>query len=229
MEDNEIISKAHMPEHSEDYMEASVAGWQYSCARVISAVCTPFFIPVTAFGLLFFFTYLSIMPIAYKLTIISMVVSFTVLLPMLGIYMLRKVNKWQKNALDYKENRILPYGMTILCYTTCLLTMHNMHLPHYMMGIIISILICMILCTIINLKWKISTHMASCGLLIGGLVTFSNIFFFNPAIWLSIFILISGLVGTSRIIVRKHTLGEVAVGFFAGLLCGMSGILYIYL
>ena len=114
-----------------------------------------------------------------------------------------------------------------MSYTGCFLTMYRIHLPRYMSGIIIATLLCMVICTSINLKWKISTHMASCGMIIGGLLSYSFIFQFNPIWWLCGFILLAGMLGSARIIVRQHTLNEVGGGFLVGLFCGITGILFI--
>ena len=144
-----------------------------------------------------------------------MVYCFTILLPMLGIYLLQKINGWTLRELGKREKRFLPYLITIMSYTGCFLTMYRIHLPRYMSGIIIATLLCMVICTSINLKWKISTHMASCGMIIGGLLSYSFIFQFNPIWWLCGFILLAGMLGSARIIVRQHTLNEVGGGFFS--------------
>ena len=204
----------------------------FMAARIISAIFTPFMVPFVAFLLLFFFTYLRILPLQYKLTVrreytVFSVYCFTILLPMLGIYLLQKINGWTLRELGKREKRFLPYLITIMSYTGCFLTMYRIHLPRYMSGIIIATLLCMVICTSINLKWKISTHMASCGMIIGGLLSYSFIFQFNPIWWLCGFILLAGMLGSARIIVRQHTLNEVGGGFLVGLFCGITGILFI--
>ena len=199
----------------------------FIAARIISAVFTPFMVPFVAFLLLFFFTYLRVLPLQYKLTVLIMVYCFTILLPMLGIYLLQKINGWTLQELGNRKKRFIPYLITIMSYTGCFLTMYRIHLPRYMSGIIIATLLCMIICTSINLKWKISTHMASCGMIIGGLLSYSFIFQFNPIWWLCGFILLAGMLGSARIIVRQHTLNEVGGGFLVGLFCGIIGILFI--
>lgn len=156
-----------------------------------------------------------------------MVYCFTILLPMLSIYLFQKINGWGIKELGIREKRFIPYGLTILSYVGCLLTMYRIHLPRYMSGIIVSTLLCMVICTIVNMKWKISTHMASGGMMVGGLLSYSFIFQFNPIWWLCAFILLNGMVGSARIIVRQHTLNEVEGGFFVGLFCGVIGILFI--
>lgn len=199
----------------------------YTVSRIISAVFTPFMVPFVAFVLLFGFTYLRIMPLQYKVTILAMIYCFTILLPMLAIYLFQKINGWGIRELGHRERRFIPYGLTILSYIGCLLTMFRIHLPRYMCGIVMAVLLCMVICAIINMKWKISTHMASSGMMVGGLLSYSFIFQFNPISWLCIFVLLAGMLGSARIIVRQHTLGEVGGGFLVGLLCGVIGILFI--
>lgn len=132
-------------------------GKLFIAARIISAVFTPFMVPFVAFLLLFFFTYLRVLPLQYKLTVLIMVYCFTILLPMLGIYLLQKINGWTLQELGNRKKRFIPYLITIMSYTGCFLTMYRIHLPRYMSGIIIATLLCMIICTSINLKWK-SVH-----------------------------------------------------------------------
>lgn len=199
----------------------------YIGARVLSAIFTPFMVPFVAFLLLFCFTYLRMLPMQYKVTVLVMVYCFTILLPMLAIYMLHKINGWSLHALRIRENRLIPYVITILSYVGCLLTMYRIHLPRYMSGIIMATLLCMVICTVINMRWKISAHMASIGMMVGGMLSFSFIFQFNPIWWLCIFILLAGMLGSARIIVRQHTLHEVGGGFAVGLFCGVIGILFI--
>ena len=83
------------------------------------------------------------------------------------------------------------------------------------------------LCAMTNVWWKVSTHSAAIGGVAGGLLSFSLIFNFNPVWWLCLVILLGGMVGTSRMILRQHTLPQVVVGFFVGLLCSAVTILLV--
>ena len=199
----------------------------YRAAQIISAIFTPFLLPFVAFVLLFTFTYLRILPLQYKLIVLGIVYCFTILLPMLSIYLIQKINGWTLHELGKRERRFVPYALTILSYIGCVITMYRYHLPRYMGGIIIATLLCMVICALINIKWKISTHTASSGMMVGGLLSYSFIFQFNPIGWLCAFILLAGMLGSARIIVRQHTLNEVMGGFFTGLFCGVIGILFI--
>lgn len=190
-------------------------------ARVISMIFTPFSIPFMAFLILFVFSYLRIMPLQYKLIVLGVVYCFTILMPTLTIFLFRKINGFTPEDLTERKRRYVPFILTITSYVFCLIMMHRLNIPWYMTGIIFASLIVMIICVIVNLKWKLSEHMAGAGAIIGGLVAFSALFGYNPVWWLCLFILIAGVLGTARIILQHHTLGEVLVGFAVGLICSL--------
>ncbi|RHL04189.1 MULTISPECIES: hypothetical protein [Bacteroides] len=190
-------------------------------ARVISAIFTPFSIPFLAFLILFLFSYLRIMPIQYKLIVLGVVYCFTILMPTLTIFLFRKINGFSPEDLGERKRRFMPFLLTITSYVFCLVMMHRLNIPWYMTGIILAALIMMVICIVVNLKWKLSEHMAGVGAIVGGLVSFSALFGYNPVWWLCLFILIAGVLGTARIILQHHTLGEVLVGFAVGLVCSL--------
>lgn len=197
-----------------------------TASRIISGIFNPFIIPFGGFLVLFLFSYLRIMPFQYKLIVLAVVYCFTILMPMLTIFLFQKINGWGIKELSHREKRFIPYVLTIMAYVFCLLMMYKLNLPRYMSGIILATLIAMVICIFINLKWKISEHMTGMGGVVGGLIAFSFLFNYNPVWWLCFFILIAGMLGTSRIILKQHTLGQVLSGFVVGVICAVYGILY---
>ena len=198
-----------------------------TAARVLSAVFTPFYVPTVGFVSLFLFTYLRMLPMRYQLIIVGVIYMFTVVLPMAAIYFYQKVNGWSLRHLGHREKRIVPYAMTIASYIVCLLLMYRMGIPRFMSGILVSSLLAMLICALVNIWWKISAHMAAIGQFIGGMVSFSLLFYSNNIGWLCFAIVLAGMLGTSRILLRQHTLSEVLVGFGVGFVCGVGGILFI--
>ncbi|BEG99909.1 hypothetical protein [Bacteroides sedimenti] len=196
-------------------------------ARIISGIFNPFIVPFLAFMALFFFSYLSMLPLTYRLVVLGVVYAFTILMPTLTIFFFRKINGWGMRAFRDRKKRFVPYILTILSYIACLVMMVKMNLPRYMTGIIVASLIAMIVCILLNLKWKISEHMTAIGGVVGGLIAFSFLVNYNPLFWLSFFILASGCLGTARIVLKHHTLPEVLTGFLIGFLCAIFGILYL--
>lgn len=190
-------------------------------ARIVSAVFTPFSIPFVAFLILFLFSYLNIMPLAYKLIVLGVVYCFTILMPTLTIFLFRKINGFEAKDLADRKKRYVPYLLTIISYVFCMLMMRKLNIPWYMSGIILTALLMMLISIILNLKWKLSEHMLGMGGIAGGVVSFSALFGYNPVWWLSLFILIAGVLGTARIILQHHTLSEVLTGFVVGFICAL--------
>ena len=190
-------------------------------AHVISWIFTPFSIPFLAFLVLFIFSYLRIMPVVYKLVVLGIVYCFTILTPTITIYLFRKINGFAFNELSERKKRYIPILLTIISYVFCLLMMRKLNIPWYMTGIILSSLVVLIISIVVNLKWKLSEHMAGMGAIVGGLIAFSALFGYNPVSWLCVFILVAGVLGSARILLEHHTLGEVLHGFAVGFICAI--------
>ena len=196
-------------------------------ARVISLVFTPFYLPILGLVALFFLSYLRQYPLSYKFFVLAVVYFFTILLPTLLIHLYRRYQGWSLIEIGHKERRIVPYLISILCYFVCLYMMEQMHIPFFMRSIVAAALIIQIVCALINVWWKISTHTAAIGGVAGALFVFSEVFRFNPVWWFCLVISIAGILGTSRMILRQHTLQQVVVGFVVGFICALFAILKI--
>ena len=194
-------------------------------ARLLSAVFRPYYIPIVGFVALFTFTYLSLLPLLYKLTVVAMVYVFTILLPRLCIYVYRKLNGWAPVLVRLRELRGIRFILLILSFVACVHLMFRMHMPRYMCGILVSALLIQMVCVIVNVWWKISMHSAGAGGVIGALVAYSVLFMFNPVWWLCVTVLISGAVGTARMLLRQHSLAQVVAGTLVGVVCGFAGII----
>ena len=190
-------------------------------------VFTPFYLPVVGLVALFFLSYLSLMPVAYKLQVLTLVYFFTILLPTVLIHLYRKYQGWNLIELGHKERRMVPYVISILCYFFCVYIMDMLHIPHFMGTIVSAALAIQIVCALINVWWKISTHTSAIGGVAGALFVFGEFFGFNPIWWLCLVLMLAGILGTSRMILRQHSLSQVVAGFLVGVICGVLGLIYL--
>lgn len=188
-------------------------------ARIMSMIFTPFYLPLVGLVALFIFSYMSMLPMLYKLPMLVTVYVFTVLLPSVLIHTYRHFQGWTSRELGKKERRIVPYLISILCYFGCFFLMEYRNTPRVMSIILVAALAIQMVCAFINIWWKISTHTAAIGGVAGALLAYSIIFGFNPMWWLCIVLILAGMVGTARMILRQHSLSQVVVGFFVGLIC----------
>lgn len=194
-------------------------------AKVLSVIFTPFYLPVVGLVGLLAFSYLSLLPWVYKLFLLLMFWLFTVFVPTALINLYRRYQGWTIRQLGNKERRAIPYIISILSYLLCCYLMACTHVPHFMRSILIAALVIQVACSVANIFVKISTHTAAIGGVGGALTAFSLIFSFNPVWWLCIVFMLAGMVGTSRMILRQHTLHEVLLGFLFGVVCSFVSVL----
>lgn len=179
-------------------------------AKVLSTIFNPYYLAVLGLILLFSFSYLSLLPTTYKLSVLLMVYIFTVLLPSVLARLSKRHQGW----------------IAIACYSLCYYIMNMVHIPRFMGSIVMAALVIQVLCAIIHIWWKISTHTAALGAVVGALVAFAQIFLFNPIWWMCLAIFLSGLVGTARMLLRQHSLAQVVAGFWLGVIVAYITIIF---
>ena len=96
-------------------------------AQILSLIFTPFYLPLVGLASLFFFSYMSVLPLVYKIVILLMVYLFTILLPTLLIRLYRYYQGWTQFELGKKERRAVPYIISILCYAACYIWLEMSH------------------------------------------------------------------------------------------------------
>ena len=190
-------------------------------ARIMSIIFTPFYLPIVGLIALFIFSYMSLLPMMYKLVMLAMVYLLTVVAPSLLIHLYRLCQGWTSHELGRKERRLVPYIISIVCYFACFFWMEYRNTPRVISIIVVVALTIQMVCALINVWWKISTHTAAIGGVAGGLVSYSIAFSFNPLWWLCVVLILAGAVGTARMILRQHSLSQVVTGFLVGAACAI--------
>lgn len=187
----------------------------------MSMIFTPFYLPIVGLIALFIFSYMSLLPMMYKLVMLAMVYLLTVVAPSLLIHLYRLCQGWTSHELGRKERRLVPYIISIVCYFACFFWMEYLNTPRVISIIVVVALTIQMVCALINIWWKISTHTAAIGGVAGGLISYSIAFSFNPLWWLCFVLILAGAVGTARMILRQHSLSQVVTGFLVGAACAI--------
>ena len=196
-------------------------------AKLLSRLLHPIFIPTITLAIIST-KFLNIIILSNQLNIIIIgTVIFTLLFPLLSILYLLFTKRIKSLQIEEKEERILPILFTIIW----------MLIGYYFLGNILeyapvvnSIYLGMIatlgITLLITKYWKISLHMAAIG---GCFGVFLNLqYIYGGVINYVIFILIiSGLLGYSRAILKAHNMRQIYSGFFLGVLMLVSFISYL--
>ena len=214
-------------------------------SQILCNIFSPFLLPVVGMLALLSFSYLSLLYWSEKIYILIIVILFTLLLPatLTRLYNKHQEDKANGNQQEGKANenqqeekaivndkndgKLIPSVISILCYITCYYTLATNHVPYSIGSIVLASLMIQVLCSLINIKWNVSTHTAAAGGVTGAIVAFAEIFSFNPVWWLCVALLLAGVVGSNRIITQQHTLPQVVTGFLIGMICAIIAILFL--
>ena len=187
-------------------------------AQVFSAVFNPFL--VSTFGFLVILYHLPGLQYytpRVKMILVGIVFTTTCVLPLLFILLISFTAK-MKPSLDQAKDRLLPYLFSAFSIFMGAQLLGKLPIPGIFRLFMLGIVLLLILLFVITLKWKISGHAAGIGGMLG---TFLSLLFkYRMDLrWIIIAtILLAGLVGTSRLILKKHTPAQVYAGFSLSLL-----------
>ncbi len=117
-----------------------------------------------------------------------------------------------------REDRYLPYLASLIGYILLWL-IAPAKLPQYSMlhAVVMSVMLGVLICGAINLKWKISFHGFSMGL-------FSAFIFHYNAVAGIFALIMTVFIGWSRVYKRVHTWGQVVAGATVGFTLGIFSI-----
>ena len=143
----------------------------------------------------------------------------TLFLPLFSVFIAWRLGLVQSIQLRTTKDRIIPYVMVMIFYFWVWYVFKNQELNppaavHFLLGSFLAICgawMC-------NIYYKISMHAVA----VGGLSMFFLLFSFNDpyasGLFLSIAVLIAGIVCTSRLIVSDHTPFDIYSGLLVGIL-----------
>ncbi len=189
-------------------------------AKIISAVFNPLLIPTIGVLLLFnidtFIKYL--MPSRVKMLVILIVFINTAIMPLLAIFFMKKMRLVNNIGLDKRSERIIPMIIGVFLYFFTYYVFKQSNLPSLIHFYFLGATLLVIISLFITLKWKISLHMVSMGGLTGLLLATTFLLRADIVYLIAGVFLISGLVGSSRLKLRLHTLSQVFLGYILGVL-----------
>jgi len=187
-------------------------------AKFISYIFHPLFIPL-------YITYFIIQIHSYQFagindwvnlrTLLQVFVNCT-FLPLASILLLRALNFIDSVFLKTQKDRIIPYIICMTFYFWNWYVFKNNHEVKDLVSMSMAIFNASVFGFLVNITMKASMH----AIAVGVMTTFIALLAFTDSssfsLYLSIAVLISGIVCTSRLIVSDHSQKEIYYGFLIG-------------
>lgn len=142
----------------------------------------------------------------------------TFILPGLLSLFLWKNGKVSSLEMPKREERTMPFIMTMFCYILVLFLLWKLPIPRLILFIVSGGFLAIIWSFFITLRWKISIHMTGIGGLMGLVYGISYSLSLAPLYVLMAMAIVAGLLGTSRMLLKAHTPAQVYIGFLSGFL-----------
>lgn len=191
-------------------------------ATLLSTLFHPLLMPTYGISIALYTSYMRIFGDRLLGIVIVGVLLTTCILPSLGIYILYKLGHISDFRLHERTERTIPYLINFACYVACYLYLYRFGIPSWIIAFIAGAIVALIISLFINRYWKISAHMVAAGSMVTlvFLMSFYGLMLTPYILPLQIAsVLLAGAIGSSRILLKRHTLGQVGAGFALGILC----------
>lgn len=197
-------------------------------AKIISWLFHPLFIPTYVFAFLVYQFPFEFMGITvWKLELrFFMVFWWTAFFPAFVVFLLWQLKFSDSIFLRTQKERIVPFIVTMIFYWWMYYLSRSKEFndqPEVLKFFFFGIFISTSLGVIINNYIKISLHAMAMGGALAAIILFA--FFYETQITLaiSISVLLTGIVCSSRLLVSDHTNTEIYTGLFVGIVCQLIG------
>ncbi|MDE6285639.1 MAG: phosphatase PAP2 family protein [Muribaculaceae bacterium] len=187
-------------------------------AQIVSDVLSPLAVPTYCMAMAMWITPLQILPERTRMGATLGVAFITGVLPLCVLLLMLRAGMVSDLSLSHRRQRLVPMLVTVVAYLGAALYLHLLHAPVWLVAFFIGASVATTLAGLITVKWKISAHGCAMGGMAGMMLWLAaaRMATVNAMLWLSIVIVLGGLVGTSRLILDRHTPAQVACGWLLG-------------
>jgi len=199
-------------------------------ARFVSYVFHPLFLPIYLSWFLMYNTPLFTgLDARDKLFLLIRFFVMYTLFPLVTILLAKGLGFVQSIHLHTQRDRIIPYIACGLYYFWMWYVLRNQpQFPQELVMLSLAIFIASSLGLMLNSYLKISMHGISLGVMVAFVCIVAFLASINFGAYISIALLVAGLVSTARLINSDHHPVEVYAGLAAGILGGLAAYYFVY-
>lgn len=190
-------------------------------SRLLSWIFSPLFSPTYAVIIIFIISQLAVLPMSVKISSVVATFITTCVVPAGVIMALYLMGYVSDPGLNKRDERTLPYLISVLCYIACIIFFYRANAPEWMLLFMAGATVACIINIVVNRWWKISAHAAGVAGIVALIVRIAvdNLAVVDTFWWMTGSILVTGAVMTARVYMQRHTLWQVVAGAFNGFVC----------
>lgn len=195
-------------------------------AKLFSILFHPLLLP--SIGIIILYnsgSVLEFLPFQAKKIILLVVAVSTFVLPLTFVpfFIFQKIIK--NVHMQESKERLIPFFVTFILYFFCYYLLRRLGAPQTITKFILAATCSTFLLFLLSFKWKISAHTIGIGGLTGALVAFSFRLNVNLEYYIIAAIIVSGIVGYSRLKLKTHEQYQIYIGWLCGFI---NSLLIIY-
>lgn len=190
-------------------------------SRMVSTAFSPLMAPTYGTLLALWTSILCVQPSGSRVAVLMVILGITCVVPMILIGALLHYGMVSNRELDKRHERHIPYVTAMVCCAVAALYLNHVHSPMWFVMFMVGSTLACGVCLVVNIWWKISAHVTGMGGLVALLfqIHVMGLSAFNLFWLLTFTILLSGILGTARLALKRHTLLQVLAGFVNGYAC----------
>ena len=205
---------------------------QYA-AHIVSALFHPMFLPIVACFYIVVTHPSHFEAYDSRIFSISLIIIFvlTCLFPLIALLVMKGLGIIKSIQLHERKDRIVPLIVagSFLVWTfmtfkpineaasEATMLRENIFMHENLIAcMLLGVTLCLFTAFILNVFIKVSIHTASCGAAICLVLSTVQSAEVNVSSFLVLIVLLSGMVGTARLVLKAHSTREIYLGYFAG-------------
>ncbi len=209
----QIVTKHPIP----DALEHEILHVIMRLARICSLVFRQTYYPMIAVFVLLNFTFLQNLSYNLRTMVLLEVALYTMLLPYLACSIFDRLTCNTVVARHLRARRQVHHFITYLGFVLCIFMLQRLRMPFFVVAYLRVAIAYQVACMFIGVFWNVSTQCAAAASVVGCIVSYSLLMDYNALLWICLAILMNGMVATSRVLMRRHTVAQVVAGSAVGL------------
>lgn len=147
-----------------------------------------------------------------------------IMFPLVSVLLMKAVGFVSSFQLKTQRDRIIPYVVCMIYYWWMWYVLHNQSFPREFTILSFAIFLTSIGGLMANISMKVSMHAMASGIMVAFVIMLAFSQDISFGIYISLAILLTGLICTSRFIASDHTAREIYGGLLIGILCLLLAI-----